>query len=166
MFSLLTLICFMFRVKSLIFFFLFFKSPRNVYSSSVILRSFLVTSSIVPFVELCGINVTSCVSDSAVSRFVRLCVETADGSGDVSVIRDPYAGLCVIKKSFCVILCFFSFECLQILTYLESRAWKSAPTVMLLGFLKSHSTWKAASPVVTSSGSCCTTITLEKRSPS
>lgn len=40
-------------------------------------------------------NVTSCVSDSAVSRLVRLCVSTADGSGDVSVIREPYAGLCV-----------------------------------------------------------------------
>jgi hypothetical protein len=69
------------------------------YSSSAILRSSLVTSSIVPFVELYGVNVTSCVSDSAVSRFERLCVETADGSGDVSVIRDR-AGLCVIKKVF------------------------------------------------------------------
>jgi hypothetical protein len=74
------------------------KSPRNGYSSSVILRSSVVTSSIVPFVELYGMNVTSCVSDLAVSRFVRLCVETAAGSGDVSVIREEYAILRVIKK--------------------------------------------------------------------
>lgn len=49
-----------------------------------------------------GMNVTSCVSDSAVSRLVRLYVETADGSGDVSVIREPYAGLwlCHMKKVF------------------------------------------------------------------
>lgn len=51
-------------------------------------------------------------------------------------------------------------------SYRVSLAWKSAPTVMLRGFLKSHSTWNAASPVVTSSGSCCTTTTLEKTSPS
>lgn len=43
---------------------------------------------------------TSCVSDSAVSRLVRLSVEMADGSGDVSVIREPYAGLwcCLISS--------------------------------------------------------------------
>lgn len=36
---------------------------------------------------------TSCVSDSTVSRFERLCVAIADGSGDVSVIREPVTGL-------------------------------------------------------------------------
>lgn len=46
---------------------------------------------------------TSCVSDAAVSRLVRLCVETADGSGDVSVIREPYAGLfCIVWKKYFV----------------------------------------------------------------
>lgn len=38
-------------------------------------------------------KVTSCVSDSNVSRFERLCEATADGSGDVSVIREPVTGL-------------------------------------------------------------------------
>lgn len=43
------------------------------------------------------------MSDSAVSLVVRLCVETADGSGDVSVIREEYASLfflCYMKKVF------------------------------------------------------------------
>lgn len=54
---------------------------------------------------------TSCVSDSAVSRLVRLCVETADGSGDVSVIREAYAILifgCGMKKVW--VLCWKSCE--------------------------------------------------------
>lgn len=38
-------------------------------------------------------KVTSCVYDSTVSRFERLCVAMADGSGDVSVIFDRVTGL-------------------------------------------------------------------------
>lgn len=49
-------------------------------------------------------NVTSFVSDSTVSRLDRLCVETADGSGDVSVILDPCASLLYGK-----IICLFVF---------------------------------------------------------
>lgn len=50
---------------------------------------------------------TSCVSDVTVSRFDLLCGETADGSGDVRVIREPYAiRLIHINKKRRFHLCF------------------------------------------------------------
>lgn len=70
------------------------------------------------------------------------------------------------EKVFRVVNCESSMVIRGRISHLASLACKSAPTVILLGFLKSHSTWNAASPVVTSSGSCWTTMTLEKMSPS
>lgn len=58
------------------------------YNSSLILRSF-VTSSASASASSCGTKVTSLVSDWTVSRLERLCVAMADGSGEVSVIREP-----------------------------------------------------------------------------
>lgn len=43
---------------------------------------------------------TSLVSDWTVSRLERLCVAMADGSGEVSVIRDLYAALSFVEKVF------------------------------------------------------------------
>lgn len=69
-----------------------------------------------------------------------------------------------ICEKFCVLVIFSGVKNVSLLfckSYLASLAWKFAPTEILLGLRKSHSTWKAASPVVTSSGSCWTTITFE-----
>lgn len=71
------------------------------YNSSLILRSFVASS---VSVSSCGIKVTSLVSDWAVSRLERLCVAMADGSGDVSVILEPYAALSFVEKVLRVFL--------------------------------------------------------------
>lgn len=66
---------------------------KQFYNSSAILRSLVTSSALLDDSSSYGMNVTESVSDSTVSRLVRLCGEIADGSGDVSVILEPYAGL-------------------------------------------------------------------------